>query len=336
MVLVTGGNGFLGAYLVHTLVKYGEEVRVLHRATSDLSLLAPIRDQVEFVEGDIQDITSLVSAMEGIDKVYHGAAIVSFDPAKKHKLHNINVQGTANVVDAALRTGVNKLLHVSSVAAIGNIPSNGVVDETARWERHKAHSHYSISKFLAEQEAWRGQAEGLSTVIVNPSVIMGAGDWHTGTPALFKRIDDGFPFYPPGVNGFVDVRDVAEASIGLMNSTQERERFILSSENLSFFQVLTQIADELNATRPYLKASPFVSSLAIPLEKIKTLVTGEEPMITRESIASSTIQINYTNQKVKSTIDFHFRPVRDTLHEAATIYREAKKQGSLPPLTLPV
>lgn len=336
MILVTGGNGFLGAYLVQYLVQSGEQVRVLHRATSDLSLLSPVRDKIEFVEGDIQDITSLVNAMEGIDKVYHAAAIVSFDPAKRAQLYNINVQGTANVIDAALQKGVNKLLHVSSVAAIGDIPSNGKVDETARWERNKARSHYSISKFLAEQEAWRGQAEGLPTLIVNPSVIMGAGGWHTGTPALFKRIDEGFPFYPPGINGFVDVRDVAEASIALMNHTQEGERFILSSENLSFLQVLTQIADELKATRPYLKASPLVSSLALPIEKVKTLITGEEPMITRESIASSTIQIHYSNQKVTSAIDFHFRPIRETLHETAELYKKAKESGELRPVTLPV
>ena len=216
-VLITGATGFLGSYLLRSLIKSGHQnIRALRRPNSDHALVADIQGAVEWVEGDLLDPAALEDAMQGIRQVYHCAAIVSFDPRMVRTMLRANVEGTANVVNAALWEGVDKLVHVSSIAAIGRSPEEKKVSENTKWQRSPLHSNYAISKYLSEQEAWRGMAEGLNVSVVNPSVILGSGRWEDGPLQLFRLGWKAFPFYATGVSGFVDVRDVAQAMILLL------------------------------------------------------------------------------------------------------------------------
>ncbi|MDB5227062.1 MAG: family NAD(P)-dependent oxidoreductase, partial [Bacteroidota bacterium] len=217
MVFVTGASGFLGGELVNQLVTAGEQVRIIKRPSSNLSHLQKILDKIEIFEGDILDVPSLEIAFEGIEKIYHSAAVIGYDSSFYDAMYKTNIEGTANVVNIALQKNVKRIVHVSSIAAIGGKPGE-MIDEETKWEKNKWTTQYGITKMLAEREIWRGIQEGLEAVIVNPGIIVGIGnDDHKATIRLFKRIaSKKLPFYTNGTNGFIDVEDVARICIQLM------------------------------------------------------------------------------------------------------------------------
>ena len=198
-ILVTGGTGFLGSYLLRILLKKGyQKIRALKRDSSDLSLVHNVKDQIEWVEGDLLDPESLGDAMEGVRQVYHCGAMVSFDPKQSNQMMRVNVEGTENIVNIALEIGIEKMVHVSSIAALGRTKETPNVNEETYFKRDENNSNYSISKYLSEQEVWRGIAEGLPAAILNPSVIIGSGFWNKGTGRMFQKVWDGLKFYPVG------------------------------------------------------------------------------------------------------------------------------------------
>lgn len=327
-ILVTGGTGFLGSYLLRYLVEEGADIRAIRRATSSMKLVETIKDKVEWIEADILDVASLEDAMRGIDCVYHCAAVVSFDPKEAKILNLINVEGTANVVNMALRTGVKRLLQVSSIAAIGRSKETPNVNEKIMFVRNSMNTQYSISKFLGEQEAWRGAAEGLEVVVVNPSVIIGSGFWENGTNGFFHQIQNKLKFYPLGATGFVDVRDVAKAMILLMNSEITDERYILNSENISYSTFLNWIAEDLKQPKPNIKVTKFIQELAWRLAWISLKITGKKPFLTKESARSSGTIFRYENDKfLKMFPDFDFRPMRETTRETAIQFKKDIESG---------
>ena len=251
MVLVTGASGFLGGELVKQLIAKGESVRIIKRATSDISHLQNILDKINVVEGDILDVSFLEDAFEGIEKIYHVAAVVGYDSTYYDAMYKCNIEGTANVVNIALDKGIKKLLYVSSIAAIGGKPDEWITEET-KWEKTKWTAHYGITKMLAEREVWRGMQEGLEAVIVNPGIIVGySQNDNKATMRLFQRIANGkMPVYTNGTNGFVSVEDVADICIQLMNSKTHSERFIVVGENISFKTYFEQIAKQLQVAPP--------------------------------------------------------------------------------------
>jgi dihydroflavonol-4-reductase len=328
-ILVTGGTGFLGSYLLRYLVKEGKNVRALKRATSSMDLVKSIEDKVEWVEGDILDVFSLDAAMQGIEEVYHCAAVVSFDPREAEKMKKINVNGTANVVNLALQNGVKRLLHVSSIAAVGRSKETPQVNEKVMFARSPMNSKYAISKFLGEQEAWRGGAEGLEVVAVNPSVIIGSGYWHSGTNGFFNQIQNGLKFYPTGITGFVDVRDVARAMVLIMDSGITEERFLLNSENLPYSTFLNWIAEDLGKVKPSIEVTKLIEELAWRFAWLKSKLTGKSPFLTRETARNSSFQFHYENDKfLKAFPDFKFIPMRETTRETAGQYKEGMEKES--------
>src|ERR1035437_8011786 len=213
MIFVTGGTGLLGAYLLLDLTRKGNKVRALRREDSSLRVVENIfryndnraevlLKQIEWVNGDICDIYSLEDALEGIEFVYHCAAIVSFDPKDRDKMMRVNIEGTANIVNASLLKGVKKLCHVSSIAALGRSEQAKVVTEETTWKSSKQNSNYAISKYGGEREVWRGTEEGLNAVIVNPFIIIGMEDPKKGSSKLIATVDGFFLFYSNGINGF--------------------------------------------------------------------------------------------------------------------------------------
>lgn len=327
MNLVTGATGLVGSYLVKHLLKNGEPVRALKRTTSNTSLLDEFSNSVEWIEGDILDISSLLEAMQGVTKVYHCAAVISFVPAEAEHMMKVNVEGTANVMNAALASGVNKLLHVSSTAAFGVAPQGKIIDEQFSDANINKSFAYYRSKQYGEREAWRAGEEGLNVVIVCPSTILGAGWWNTAPNSMFAEVYEGLQFYTTAINGFVDVRDTVTCMYRLMNSSVSAEKFIVSAENLSFKDIIWQMADELKVKRPGLEAGNLLRSMAWRAEAVKTLFTQKQPLITKESAEVAAINFYYSNRKICSALNFQFIPVSQTIAETARAFLQSVKSG---------
>lgn len=322
-ILVTGGTGFLGAWIIRALVRKGYQVRAIRRATSELPdfIDSSILQKVEWVEGDILDITSLQEAMSGIDAVIHSAAIVSFLAAEREAMYATNINGTANVVNLCLELSVKRFVYISSVAALGRTSDGERVNEKKSWEETGVHTHYAITKYRAEMEVWRAMAEGLDGVILNPSTIIGFGNWHNSSCAIFKHAYEEFPWYTNGVNGFVAVKDVASATIALLESNISTERFIINGANWSFRQLLNTIAAGFGKKPPHRQASRIVGQLAWRLEKIKSWLSGKKPLLTRESAKIAQSVTYYNSDKLLETLPgFQYSSLESAISESCRQY----------------
>ncbi|MGB8191182.1 MAG: NAD-dependent epimerase/dehydratase family protein [Chitinophagaceae bacterium] len=314
MILVTGGTGLVGSYLLKELVRTNKPVKALYRSAPSALLTLEENQKIEWINGDILDVSLLHTIMQGVQQVYHCAAVVSFNPARRNELFKINVEGTANVVNAAVDAGVQKLVHVSSVSAMGRLRENQPIDESMHWTPETSNSNYGRSKYLAELEVWRGIAEGLPAVIVNPTVILGAGDWKQGSSKLFKTAYDEFPWYTQGKSGFVDVRDVVKAMMMLMEHDVHSERFIISSGNHLYKDVFTGIAKEFGKRPPHKRVTPFLASLVWRLEWLKSKLAKEEPMLTRETAKTGFAVVHIDNGKfLRFFPGFKYIPVEQSI-----------------------
>ena len=324
MVLVTGGTGFLGSYIIQQLVEKGYKVRALRRSTTVPAWIpAAIFNSVEWVDGDILDVVSLEDAMEGVDAIIHSAAVVSFAKQDRVNMYQVNVEGTANVVNIALEKNIRRLVYISSVAALGRTANGGHVTEEKKWEESKVNTHYAISKFKAEVQVWRGMSEGLDAVILNPSTILGYGDWHTSSCAIFKQVHEGFSWYTPGINGFVDVEDVARATIALLESDITEQRFIVSGDTWPFKKLQDTIATNFGKKGPVRQTTPFLLAVAWRIEKIKSFFTGKKPLLTKESARVAQSQTWFENDKLlKALPGFTFTPLEETIKKACVKYAE--------------
>ncbi|MEO8854231.1 MAG: NAD-dependent epimerase/dehydratase family protein, partial [Ginsengibacter sp.] len=270
--------------------------------------------ELETVSCDILDVVSLEKVMQGIEYVYHCAALVSYDPKDRQRLLKINIEGTANVVNACTNEGIEKLVHVSSVAALGRIRPGEMVTEKMNWTEESSNSIYGKSKYYGEMEVWRGVAEGMKAVIVNPSLILGGDNWETGSSAIFKNAFNEFKWYTEGVSGCVDVRDVARAMILLMKSDISGKRFILSGENVPFRELFTSIAKCFGKKPPHKKVTPFLAELIWRLEAAKGMLTGGNRLLTKETVYTAQAKVYFDNSKIlKALPQFHFTEIKNTI-----------------------
>jgi len=331
MVLVTGGTGFIGAYIIKNLIEQGFNVRAIRRTKKDPFFIdASVWDQVEWVEGDVRDIDSLQDAMQGIDAVIHAAAVVSFSRSDRQLMYQTNVDGTRYVVDVALENNIRRFVHVSSVAALGRTSQNEKVTEEKKWVLSKNNTHYAISKYQAEMEVWRAFAEGLEGVIVNPSTVLGYGNWHQSSCAIFKNVYKEFPWYSEGINGFVGVDDVAEAVVQLLRSDIVEKRFILNAENWSFQQLFNTIAEGFGRRKPYRKATPFLGEIAWRLERLKYLFTDGKPLLTKESARVAHSKTQFDNAALlKALPQFSFTSLDMVIQKSCKSYIRAMQEGVL-------
>jgi len=320
MILVTGGTGLVGANLITELIKQSKPVKALYRSAIPEFEGA---DKVTWVQADILDIISLEESLVGVEQVYHCAAIVSFNPAHKQLLAKTNVEGTANVVNACINAHVKKLLFVSSVAALGRIRKDTLVNETMSWTKETSNSEYGKTKYLAEMEVWRGIGEGLQAVIVNPTIILGESDWNKGSTKIFQSVYNEFPWYTEGLTGFVDVKDVVKAMIMLMESDTSSERFILSAENTSYKNLFDHIAACFGRKQPHKIVTPFIASLVWRLEALKGKLSGKDPLLTRETANTAQAKVNFDNSKlVKVFPSFKYTPLPDTIARICGFLKE--------------
>ncbi len=318
MIFVTGGTGLVGSHILLKLSQRGEKLKALKRATSSMDICKSVFTyynaddlfaQINWVDGDVNDISSLENGMLNSDLVLHCAAVISFQPSAAKLLKKVNIEGTANVVNVALSKGIKKLGYVSSIAVLGRNSTEGMVDEECHFKATKLDSNYALSKYYAEQEVWRASQEGLDVVIVNPSVILGPGDWRKGSSRIFQKIYSGLKFYTPGSTGYVDVLDVANSLVSLLFSNVKNERFIVNGANLKYRDCFDRIAVAVNKPKATIKVTPFLKEIAWRLEAMRTFVTGNKPLITRETADNAMTDSSYSTTKIISAIDFNFTDI---------------------------
>jgi len=335
MILVTGGTGLVGSYLLYELARKGHKVKALLRPGKKpyetrklfncfLAENEHLIDRIEWVEGDVLDPFSLQQAFQGVEYVYHCAAMISFNPRDLKAMMAVNVEGTANIVNACLENGIIKLCHVSSIASLGQAEKGEMIDENAKWKTSRINSGYAISKYSGEREVWRGIEEGLNAAIVNPSVIIGAGCHRKAANKLFHNIENFLPYYVSGINGYVDVRDVVNAMIMLMESTVTGERFVLNSENLSLREFFTKVADILGKPHPRIALNGSIMNVIAWLDEMRGRLTQSTPLLTRENVRASMSKSYYSSEKFSSSYTYSFIPVSDSLAETFRVLKGMK------------
>ena len=318
-ILVTGAAGLLGAEVIKQLLQKGNRVTALIHQTP-LGFQDPLLEERKC---DILDTGALEDCMQDIQEVYHCAGLVSFQPRDNERLFKINLEGTANIVNACLEAGVKKMVHVSSVAALGRIRKDTTVDEHMQWSEETSNSIYGKSKYLGELEVWRGIGEGLNAVIVNPTIILGPANWEDGSSALFKSAYEEFSWYSEGVGGFVDVRDVAAAMIALMESPVSAQRFIINSENVTYKEVLFAMAKNFGKRPPSKKVTPFLAAIVWRVEALKGKMTGKKRLLTRETALTAQAEVRFSNEKIKKALpDIQFSSVENSIAYCCKVLKE--------------
>ncbi len=330
MALVTGTTGLLGSHLAYKLLENGEEVYSIKRSTSDTSIVEKcfqlysnnskeLFDKIHWIEGDILDFYFLDELISKHKQVYHTAAFVSFHKADHTKIMDINVQGTINIIESCKKHNC-RLVYASSIAALGRGLGDVYTTENDFRDSSFKSSVYSNSKFLAEQEVWRAIAEGLNAVMVNPAVIIGPGDWLKSSAQLFTTVNNGLKFYTNGSNGYVDVRDVADIMFRLMQTEINGERFILSSENISYKKLFQDIANALSVAPPNILANKFVSELSWRAIAVWAFISGKTPLITKETAKSANTYYKYSSQKIINALNYKFISIEESIKHTAKAY----------------
>jgi nucleoside-diphosphate-sugar epimerase len=324
MILVTGATGLLGSHLLIQLTQQGHSCRALYRnehKIKDVKALyfyyfpeeSPDKwDAIQWVSCDLLSLMEVDEAMKGVDYVYHCAALVSFFKADFESCIKNNRIATANMVNFSLKHQIKKMCYVSSTAAIG-VNTNGATSEQQKWEPGNEVSGYSVSKFLAEKEVWRGIEEGLNAVMINPCVIFGPGDWNSSSLAIFKAARKGMPFYPTGANAIVDVRNVVHAMIQLMESTVSKERFLCVGPNLRFQTLFTTLCESLGKKAPAFTAPKFVALFYALINELMGHITGKRAGVSIESVHSGYKSISYLREKLDKVVPQTYYTLDETI-----------------------
>ncbi|RYY17851.1 MAG: NAD-dependent epimerase/dehydratase family protein [Cytophagaceae bacterium] len=322
MIFVTGGTGLIGSFLLRELRARGLEVRALHRG----AVPATAAPGVEWVQGDLLDVSLLASAISTeVTHVFHCAGLVSYAPQDEDALLQVNVEGTAAIVDVCLTRPGIRLGYVSSVAALGTpAPAANpaepaaaavqLVTEKATWDLGASHPAYATSKYLAELEVWRGVAEGLSAAIVNPSVVLGPGDWHRSSTRLLRYAYDEHRFYTQGLLNFVDVRDVVAHLLHLtLASPTKAERYILNGGACPLGDFLQQTAAAFGRRPPTVAVPDWAAEIIWRLEHGRAVLTGARPLITRDTARAGRQHLRYDAGKAQVATGLGFRPLAETI-----------------------
>jgi dihydroflavonol-4-reductase len=315
MIVVTGATGFVGSELARQLTLHGEQIICLKRSDSFIPEILKDNAFIEWRIADVLNYFSLKEAFEGASQVYHCAAFISFIPSDKKKMMKVNVEGTSNVVNICLENKIQKLVHVSSIAAIGESKNGIPATEEDQWEFKSSRTSYSISKYESEMEVFRGIAEGLNAVVVNPSIIIGKNSGTEGSGQLFETVRKGLKFYPSGSCGLVDVEDVAKIMIRLMNSDLSGKRYLLNAENYSYKKLFTSIANGFGLKAPSIALKPWMLKAGYFASKIASVFSGQPTSLTKDTVNSAYKKQTYSNAKITQALEFEFKPVKQSISE---------------------
>lgn len=327
MIFVTGGTGFLGAHLLTQLVKQNELVSALKRPASNTLLTEKLFiykfgeegkqlfQKIKWVEGDILDPWSLSELIQGVKEVYHCAAEVDLRDENPDSIITTAEKGTENLVNVALAFGIEKFCHVSSVAALGK-PLEGDITEEYFEDFSFKNAPYSIGKHLAEQQVWRGNAEGLKVVVVSPSIILGSwSNLNNGSISMFTFTDKISKYYTGGVMGFVDVSDVVAIMLRIMQNGPYNERFIINAENLHFKDFFAMIAKGINKPIPIIRLNNFTLNL---FKSINNIVSKQK--ISSTMVEHATGIHAFSNNKIKGALAYTFMPIAESIAATAKFY----------------
>jgi len=330
MIFLTGGTGLVGSHILLKLCKQKMSVKALKRPSSSLDICRKIFDyyecqdlfnNIQWCTGDINDVPFLESSMSSCDYVIHAAALVSFNKSDLENLKKVNIEGTSNIMNVALDLDIKKCIYISSIATLGTNASSQEINEECNFKFTNKESNYSVSKYYAEQEAWRACHEGLDVVILNPSVILGPGDWDKGSSKIFQRIFNGLKFYTLGSTGFVDVVDIANITILFLHNNIKNERFVLNGTNLKYRDAFNLIADEFGVKRASIKVTPLIKELALRLESMRSFFLQNSPLLTKETAESSMSIKSYSSSKIKKKIDYNFISFNDSVKKYCKFFK---------------
>lgn len=319
MILVTGASGLVGLHLIQYLSSQHKKIRALYKTKIPSLLPETISNNIEWVQCDVLDIATLEICFENIEYVYHCAALVSYDSRMHLAMMEVNIEGTANIVNFCLEKNIKKLLFVSSISAIGKEDLNTLISEKTKWNTADySLTQYAISKQKAEMEVWRGIAEGLDAVIINPGVILGEGDLNRSSTNLFKIVHNGFPYYTKGATAWVDVKDVVKVAVLLMNSLISKERFIISAGNYTYKEIFDWMAKAMDKKGPSKLANKWMTELVWRIQYLKSILLGTTATITKET-AHNAHEINlFDSGKLLQAIpDFRYQKMEDTIRRVA-------------------
>ncbi len=331
MVLVTGGTGLVGSHLLYSLLKGNENVRAIHRSSSDLEAVKKVFSyftseadtlfqKIEWIEANITDIPALTLAFKGITHVYHAAAYISFNPKHYRKLKKANVEGTANIVNLCLENKIKKLCYVSSVATLGNAEKGNLINEKTAWNPEDDNSVYAITKYGSEMEVWRGTQEGLNAVIVNPGVILGEGFWNSGSGVIIKRASKGVSFYTTGGVGIVDVKDVVNAMMSLMGSSIEGQNYILVGKNIHYKELLSNLSYHFKKRPPKKLAPKWILTLMRIIDWFSAKLFRTKRSLVKATVNSLYSTSFYDASKIEKELDFRYTPFEETLERIIKNY----------------
>ena len=331
MIFLTGGTGLVGSYILLLLMQKKTPVLALKRPSSSLKVCEKIFNyynqkdlfsKIIWCEGDINNIPSLEEHMQKCTTVIHAAGLVSFQKSDLDSLKKVNIEGTANVMNVALSYNYKKCIYISSVSTLGREIENQLINEESFFQSNSSVSNYAYSKFYAEQEVWRASSEGLDVIILNPSIILGPGNWNKGSSKIFKTIYNGLRFYTHGKSGYVDVYDVANIAVDFLNNEIKNEKYILNGKNISFRDAFNKIADEFGVKRATIPVTPFLKEIAWRIDYFKSFFTNNLPLITKETANSSMKKIAYSSEKICKTLDYKFVDFDETISKYCKFFKE--------------
>jgi len=338
MILVTGGTGLVGSHLLLKLLETGNKVRATYRKGSDLKAVVKVFSyyhstleatslyhQIEWIEADLTNIPDLTKAFQNITQVYHCAALISFNSSKSKELRKTNINGTANIVNLAIASKIEKLCYISSISTLDLEIGETQISENFTWYPEKYHSEYAISKHGAEIEVWRASQEGLPVIIINPGVIIGAGFWNDASGLLFTRIDKGLNYHFPKITGFVGVKDVVDLSLRAMNSEITNEQFIAVSENLSFKSVLNLVAQSISKSTPKRELKPWMVTVGWIFQSLGNTLFGTKKQLSSRDHKALFEASYYVNEKSKQKLNFEYTQIQKVIRETGEYYLKDKK-----------
>lgn len=314
-IFITGATGLLGREILQEFLQKGYQIIALKREKSDIS---NFHGNIEWITGDLEYFDTYAEVFSKVDLVIHAAGKVGFHPHRGRQIIHFNTNTTKDIVNACLEHRC-ELIFVSSVAALGQ-SKNGFTSEQDDFDLNALHNDYDYSKYFSEMEVWRGIAEGLKAIMINPSIILGIpARWHESSGTFWKQIRGGFSYYPQGSTGFVDARDVAFATRKLYENQSFGERFIINSENRSYEDFLKSIHQSFGRNSNMKAVPKWISSIAWRLSSIGRLV-GLKPVYSKALHKTINSHQAFSNQKIKETIDIKFRKLEESVNWVSEQY----------------
>lgn len=321
-ITITGATGHVGANLIPALLAAGHQVRALYRTESHAAILGNL--EIEMVRGDILDPGFLPQAFQGTEAVVHLAAVISIDGDPGGRVRRTNIEGTRQVVQACLAAGVRRLVHFSSIDAVQYSKREPVINEDSPLVGEEAFA-YRISKKLGEAEVWKGAEQGLETIILAPTAIVGPRDFFISPSGQMLRdlFTNKLPALVADGYDWVDVRDIAQATLAALMSSKPGERYLLSGTWAST-PTLSTLCHQVSGRRtPRLTLPLWMAYLGLPFLRLQQLLTGHLPLYTRESLELlRDSSRNFSHAKAARDLRYQPRPLEETIRDTYEWYLE--------------